>query len=84
MILYQTIKIFQGKYSDLESAYYSVTGLKSLTSGGAVGSVEKESACELAKNADATSVTELEYAGALVKALQCKVSFYFIADYHRK
>jgi len=68
-------KLFQGKYSDLESAYHSVTALKSLTSGGAVGSVEKESACELAKNADATSVTELGYAGALVKALQCNVEF---------
>jgi len=68
-------KLFQGKYSSLESAYYSVIGLKSLTSGGAVGSVEKESACELAKSADVTSVTELGYAGALVKNLQCEVEF---------
>lgn len=63
--------LFHGKYSDLESAYYSIAGLKSLTSGGAVGSDEKESACGLVKDVDATSITALGFAGRIEKELQC-------------
>jgi len=69
--------LFQGKYSDLESAYYSVSGLKSLTSGGAIGSAEKESACSLVSAADASSITSLGFAGQVLKEIQssCKHTF---------
>lgn len=67
--------LFQGKYSDLESAYYSVLGLKSLSSGGAVGSTEKESACSLVSEADSSSISYLGLAGQLSKHLQCGHEF---------
>jgi len=65
--------LLQGKYSDLESAYYSVTGLTSLSK--PVGDTEKESACDLVQNVDITSVAALGLAGTLNKELACGSTF---------
>jgi len=64
--------LFKGEFTDVESAYYSVVGLKSL---GLLGDAEKKSACILVKNVDTTSVNSLGFAGLLYHELKssCKV-----------
>ncbi|CAK8696619.1 unnamed protein product [Clavelina lepadiformis] len=71
------IQYFKAPFSNLETAFYSLSGLKHYTQGGALGQAEKESACKLVKSCETKSLTSLYYGASVLGHLRsfCKHEF---------